>query len=117
MEDLKSHVEQAKKNSSCRQCGLKGHWAGDEQCPAPKKGHSGKKDHGKGKSVSSSHRGAAGNLALFDDLSASPSSGTSLQAVCVPELSGQSQGISVPEPLGHGFVPVPGRLGMRQLLL
>ena len=27
------HVEQAKKNSTCRTCGRKGHWAGDRVCP------------------------------------------------------------------------------------
>ena len=27
------HVEQTKRNSMCRTCGWKGHWAGDQVCP------------------------------------------------------------------------------------
>ena len=29
----REHVEQAKRNSTCRTCGWKGHWAGDQVCP------------------------------------------------------------------------------------
>ena len=29
----REHVEQAKRNSTCRTCGRKGHWAGDQICP------------------------------------------------------------------------------------
>ena len=29
----RKHVEQAKRNSTCRTCGRKGHWAGDHICP------------------------------------------------------------------------------------
>ena len=29
----REHVEQAKMNSTCRTCGRKGHWAGDQVCP------------------------------------------------------------------------------------
>ena len=30
----REHVEQAKRNSTCRTCGRKGHWAGDQVCPS-----------------------------------------------------------------------------------
>ena len=29
----REHVERAKRNSTCRTCGRKGHWAGDQVCP------------------------------------------------------------------------------------
>ena len=49
VEDRKKHVEKAKANSSCRQCGQKGHWAGDACCPSR-----GEKGKGKGQKRASS---------------------------------------------------------------
>ena len=72
IDNRKSHVEEAKNHCFCRQCGQKGHWASNDQYPVRKKGQGGKKGRGKGKPVSSSHRGAVDFLALVDDISTSP---------------------------------------------
>ena len=79
LEDRRKHVEKAKANSTCRQCGARGHWTGDACCTASSaiahfstKGKGGGKSKGRGKGkpsgkqMAQSHRGAAGYLSIVD---------------------------------------------------